>query len=327
MARVDADSGVARPAPGGIVLATGLGFVGAALSLGIPFVGVPLGAGAVAWLWYRRMPLVAIATCVLAGIATMVVDPVGPLYVVPWLLFAGPLTAALLKKRSTAGVLVLVTVLNVLVWVGLLAGVAALQGTSVQGFMRSLSVNATKPALEQATATGQDVETVKEQVQVVEDTFVRLWPAILTLVAALTALLSVGVVISIAGRAGVEVASVPRLDEVDVSPHVVWGLIVAVALLAGDKFSGGWNGQLLGDVGENLLIVVRWVLFVQGVAVFAGLYRKAGFTRLSRGIGYVVLGFTEMLLPLVSLTGLADIWLNIRKLPRDGTVAEASGTN
>lgn len=318
MARADANGDVARPTTTGIAVATGLSFVGAAVTLGVPFLGVPIAGGALAWLWYRKMPALAIAVSVLAGAATVLVDPVGPLYVVPWLLFAGPVTALLLTKRSVAGVLVLVAVLNALVWIGLLVGVAALQGTSVQGFMRTLSDEATKPAIEQAVATGENVDEVKEQIEMVGDTFVRLWPAILTLAAAITALLSVGTVAAVAGRAGVTASPVPKLERVDMSPHVVWGLIVAVALIAADKFLGGWNDQLLGVAGENLLHVVRWVLFVQGVAVFAGLYQKVGFNRLSRTLGYVVLGLTETLLPLVSLTGLVDMWLNIRKLPRDG---------
>lgn len=325
MARAAASNDAARPGASGIAIASGLSFVGAALSLAVPFLGIPIGAGALAWLWYRRMPMLAIAVAILAGATTVIVDPVGPLYVVPWLLFAGPLSAALLKKRSIVGVLLFVTVLNAVVWIGLLTGVAALEGTSAQGFMRSISDQATKPALEQATSSGQNVEEVTRQVEAVGDTFVRMWPAILTLAAAFTALLSVGAVATIAGRLGVEVKPAPRLEQVDISPHVVWGLIVAVALIAGDKFSGGWNDQLLGVVGENLLQVVRWVLFVQGVAVFAGLYKKAGFARASRTFGYVVLGLTEVLLPLVSLTGLADVWLNIRKLPRDGHGA-AGGT-
>lgn len=327
MARADASSDVVRPGASGIAIASGLTFVGAALSLGLPFVGIPIGAGALAWLWYRRMPVLAIAVSILAGATTVIVDPAGPLYVVPWLLFAGPLTAALLRKRSTVGVLLFVTVLNAVVWIGLLTGVAALEGTSVQGFMRSISDQATKPALEQATASGQNVEEVTKQVEAVGDTFVRMWPAILTLAAAITALLSVGVVAAVAGRLGVEVKPAPRLEQFDISPHVVWGLIAAVALIAGDKFSGGWNHQVLGVVGENLLHVVRWVLFVQGVAVFAGLYKKAGFSRASRTFGYVVLGLTEVLLPLVSLTGLADVWLNIRKLPRDGHGAPGGTTD
>ncbi|MHB8705669.1 MAG: DUF2232 domain-containing protein [Coriobacteriia bacterium] len=318
MARADANGDVARPSATGISVAIGLSFVGAALSLGLPFIGVPIAGGALAWLWYRKMPALAVAVSVLAGAATVIVDPVGPLYVVPWLLFAGPVTAVLLTKRSVAGVLVLVAVLNVAVWIGLLTGVAALQGTSAQAFMRSLSNEATKPAIEQAASTGENVEEVTEQIEMVGDTFARLWPAILTLAAALTALLSVGTVAAVAERAGVSVSPVPKLEKVDIGPGVVLGLIVAVALIAVDKFLGGWNDQLLGVVGDNLLLVVRWVLFVQGVAVFAGLYHKVGFTRLSRTLGYVVLGLTETLVPLVSLTGLVDMWLNVRKLPRDG---------
>jgi hypothetical protein len=65
------------------------------------------------------------------------------------------------------------------------------------------------------------------------------------------------------------------------------------------------------------------VFFLQGVAVFAALYERAKIGRPARSLGYVVLGVTEMLLPLVSLTGFADVWLNLRRLPREKHPDEA----
>jgi uncharacterized protein YybS (DUF2232 family) len=71
-------------------------------------------------------------------------------------------------------------------------------------------------------------------------------------------------------------------------------------------------------VGENALRITQWVLFLQGIAVFAALYRKVGLGRLSRTFGFILLGVTEAFVPLVSMTGLIDMWVNVRKLPRDG---------
>lgn len=318
MARVDASSEARRVRPLGIAVATGLVCVGALLSLGAPFLGVPLAAGASAWLWYRRMPGPALLAVIAAGLLTLQVDPAGPLYVVPWLVLAGPVTALLVKKRSVMSVVVLIAVFNTVVWVALLAGVASAQQMSVQGYMRSLSEQAIQQAMDQASSAGQDSTVLADQAQLMEETFTRLWPAMIALLAALTALLSVGAVRLVGTRAGADVVPSRPLEEFDLDPKVVWGLIVAVAFIAVDKFSGGWNGQVLGTVGQNLLQVTRWVMFAQGLAVFAGLYKRAGFSRLSKAFGYTLLVFTELLLPLVSLTGLVDIWVNLRKLPRDG---------
>jgi hypothetical protein len=56
---------------------------------------------------------------------------------------------------------------------------------------------------------------------------------------------------------------------------------------------------------------------LQGIAVFAGVYQRVGLGRFSRSLGYMLLGVAEVLLPLVSLTGLADVWVNFRRLPRE----------
>jgi uncharacterized protein YybS (DUF2232 family) len=68
---------------------------------------------------------------------------------------------------------------------------------------------------------------------------------------------------------------------------------------------------------------MRWVLFAQGVAVFAGLYERVKVSKAGRAFGYATLAITEAFLPLVSLTGLVDVWLNFRKLPRDGRTDES----
>jgi len=73
----------------------------------------------------------------------------------------------------------------------------------------------------------------------------------------------------------------------------------------------------------NLLVVARMVFLLQGIAVFAGLYRRANVSRPVRVLGFALLGATEMMIPAVSLTGLADIWLNLRRLPRDGVTPES----
>jgi hypothetical protein len=50
-----------------------------------------------------------------------------------------------------------------------------------------------------------------------------------------------------------------------------------------------------------------------------------------RVLGFVLLAVTEALVPLVSIIGLADVWLNLRRLPRDGSptgpVEALSGTD
>ncbi len=255
---------------------------------------------------------------VMSGALTFLLDPAGPIYVTAWLLIAGPLVASLVQKRSAVVAVLVSTVLMSLVWLGLFSGLAISEGTSVNGYMTSLVKTATQPALDATTGSTAEKTQVREQITLVEETFTRLWPAIIWVMSFFTTL-GVVLAVSFSARASrVTVASPPELERFDLSPHMVWGLIVGGGMLAADKFLGGWNGGVLGVAGENLLRITEWVFFLQGVAVFASLYKRAGFSRVTKMFGFVLLGITEAYLPLVSLTGLVDVFVNIRKLPRDG---------
>jgi uncharacterized protein YybS (DUF2232 family) len=68
-------------------------------------------------------------------------------------------------------------------------------------------------------------------------------------------------------------------------------------------------------------MIVRPALALQGLAVFAALYRRISVGRVMRIIGFVLLGLTEVLVPSVSVLGLVDLFLNLRKFPRAGAKA------
>jgi uncharacterized protein YybS (DUF2232 family) len=71
--------------------------------------------------------------------------------------------------------------------------------------------------------------------------------------------------------------------------------------------------------GDNVLRIVRSLLFIQGVAVFAALYRKMKAGRVTKVIGFVLLALTELFVPSVSVVGAVDLFANLRKIPRAGT--------
>ncbi len=311
-----ADGQLTRVSAPAALAAAGVCVMGALLSLPVPFIGVPLAAAASAWLWFRDRRALAVVVVVLAAGATAVLDVAGPLYVLVWVAVSGPLAAWLLGRRTFMGTMLIVTLLTAATWGGLLAGMAAIEQKSVPTFMADLAKEQMRPGLVRAQGTDA-ASALEEQVEQVQRLFARLWPAVVTLLSGATALIATAAVAAVGRRAGAAVATMPRLAELDVSPRSVVVLIVALVAIAIDKFTGGVGGGVLGIAGENLLHVVRWVFFAQGMAVFAGLYEKAGLRRFARTFGFTVLALTEMLLPLVSLTGLVDVWLNIRKLPRE----------
>ncbi|HZL05836.1 MAG TPA: DUF2232 domain-containing protein [Coriobacteriia bacterium] len=304
--------------------------VGAALSVVVPFVGIPIAAGALATLWYGGHKPFALLVAVLGGALTLVMSssglsPMGiasAVHIALWLLVAGPLAAALLRRWPAVNVLLVVAGLSIVLIAGLFGVTAALQGESVQAFVSSQVRAVIEPFVTQAlapdAATSEVPAAVAEEINALVDSAVRAWPSAIAVEAGLAAMLALVAVGMVAVRSGVPVRSVPRFEALDLSPHVIWGLIAGVALVAADKFLGGWNDGVLGLVGENALRITQWVLFLQGIAVFASLYRRAGLGRITRTLGFVLLGVTEAFVPLVSLTGLIDMWVNVRKLPRDG---------
>lgn len=287
-----------------------------------PAIGVPLAGAALAGLALRRSSVV-LAVSLVAGTALATALADATLYVVgvplvgvpvtaraPFvfaalmaasLLVAGPLTAYLLSRRSaleTIGVLSLS-----------FTGLQAIAlGALADGAGRTIGAYASAATESLARQAGVGTEIVA--------TLAGMWPGALlttTTVTALFAVLGVGLVGAQQGRV---LKRMPTLPTLDLDPRMALLPIAAVALLAAGRFAG--DGSWMTAVGENMLVVARWVFFLQGLAVFAGLYQRAKVPRFFRAFGFVLLGVTEAFAPVVSLAGLADIWINVRRLPRAG---------
>ena len=54
-------------------------------------------------------------------------------------------------------------------------------------------------------------------------------------------------------------------------------------------------------------------------ALQRALYRKAKVGRLGRAVGFTLLTVSEVVIPSVSVVGLLDLFVNLRKLPRSGS--------
>lgn len=144
------------------------------------------------------------------------------------------------------------------------------------------------------------------------------WPALNLLMAALGAFLATALIGFVGARRDVELRRFPPLPEIDVSWHVVWPLIAGIALLTVATVTDradAWYTAL----AWNLMIVSAAILFVQGIAVAEWLLRKAGLHVVWRLVLYAAFFWAGALLPLGAGLGLADVWLNIRKLPRGET--------
>ncbi|HEY3317747.1 MAG TPA: DUF2232 domain-containing protein [Coriobacteriia bacterium] len=294
--------------------------VAALFALVAPVIGVPLCAMSLAYLTYRRGTLVAGVVVVAAATVVASTSPIEGLLVGVVLAAAGPYAARALRKRSpwrVAGVVAAVVFAGAL---GALALEAAAAHTDLVGLMQRSGAELLD-MLRRSAGRSIPAEQITVMVESARQSLYQ-WPAWLLVESGLAGLLATYAVGWQARRAGVEDArTLPRLDELDMSWHLTWGVIAGLGLLAAARFMHQPDGPT-AVLGLNVMRVTGSLLAVQGLAVFAGLYRKAGMGAVGRGIGYVFLVITEpltaVLVPvgLVGLTGLLDLWVNLRKLPR-----------
>lgn len=102
----------------------------------------------------------------------------------------------------------------------------------------------------------------------------------------------------------------PGYDKWQLPDSVVWLAIIAVILsLVGN--------DSLNTIGYNLAIVAVLLYFFQGMTVLVHILNRFNVPVYLRMVLYIVFVFQSYGLLLLSLTGLIDIWLNIRKLEPD----------
>lgn len=324
MARAAGSIG-SQPSRGGSAIGLGLTVLaGAVFAVVIhPAAGLPLaGAALAALVLSRRSPVAVMATVLAAGLAAFLADRfqlfvVGvPLIGVPLtarvpyvygalmlalFVLVGPVTVALMRRRSALETVMI-----------LAASMLGLQVAALSAFAEGAGQST-------AAYVSAAMQSVGSQLGVTQDlakTLVSMWPAAMASAAGVVALFVVIGVGWASARQGVLLNRMPALAELDLDPRAALVPILAIALLALGKMQG--DGARLTLIGENVLVIASTMFFLQGLAVFAGLYRKAKVPRMLRAFGFLLLFITESIAPVVSLTGLADVWLNIRRLPRKG---------
>lgn len=323
MARAGDDTSAVQG--GGTALVPVIGAIAGALLVVLvhPVVGVPVAASAIAVLWARGRRSLAIVGAVAGGAAATALSSVSAyiLFVplmgvpvtarVPYVHFTWLTVSLLVCSILTVGLLRRLGALSVV-------GIVTLALSAVELIaVASLASGAGLSATEYVTAATREMAALAGMAEELVDAFVEGWPALMVTMSGATSLFAVAAVAGSASRFEPRVRRFPALADLDLDPKMALLAIVAVGALAIGRFVAD-TAPAVEQAGMNLLVVARMVFLLQGVAVFAGLYRRAGVSRPIRFLGFAILGVTEMLFPAVSLTGLADIWLNLRRLPRDG---------
>lgn len=288
--------------------------LGGLIAAALPPVGFPLAAAGLAGLIFSGRVVTAAFVGGLAVAAGTFLVPADAVLLAPAfvaMLFA---VGGMARRSASVNVALLTSVFAA----GSLARtalIAWLQGMTFLAFTRE-GVEAAMSAFTAAAGAGGDAsELLGIDPQQLVDLMVRLWPFDHFASALLAAVGTIAVAGWAASRTGAQVHRLPRLDALDLSPHVLWPFIAAFAFLAAGRAIDG--ADMATVVGLNLLLSVRLLLLAQGLGVASAFYRRIGMRAVGRLAGYVLLVMADMMLPLVSMVGLIDFWANLRKLPRD----------
>ncbi len=285
---------------------------------GLPFVGIPLAGFALGWIAYRYGQGAAIAVALGSSAVAAVFGPavvgigrLDALFVAVALLTAGPATAWALKRYSAYSVVAAGT--------AVIAAAYLLAPVGAQTLKDSLAMSRQFLDLFASSGSVADAAALKASVTALLAQMAATWPATVFYTIGPGMLFAVPIVARTGRSAGVETRRYPALADTDLTFHLVWPAIAGLALLAVGMFWGHGSGTAY-DVGLNVLMIVRPALALQGLAVFAALYRRIGVGRFMRTFGFVLLALTELLVPSVSVLGLVDLFLNMRKIARPGAV-------
>lgn len=278
---------------------------------GLAIFGLPIIAAGIAGLAYRRrLANAAIAVAIgVAGVA--LVDALDLVYMIPAVAVIA--VAVVLLPRIDAQ------------WVGLLLlsvlGIADAAHTRLV-----LSVDNTTPqqyVTEMVGTIAVSGSTAKQNADTIELLLTLLPMAYF--VAGLIAALVVIAAIGWAAKRSDRVLQVPALDQLDLTPHVLWPFIVGVLAMAG-SYGGFSYAPTLRSVGLNLVLSTSVLFAMQGVGVFAGVLNRLNVAGIVRVLAWVALAMISVLMPVASFLGLLDFWVNFRRLPRDGSTPPSPTT-
>jgi len=108
-------------------------------------------------------------------------------------------------------------------------------------------------------------------------------------------------------------AAWPRYSRWQLPDKLIWLLIAAAALSL-------LGSGVVKNAGYCLVIIAAMLYFFQGLAVFVHFLDRWNVPRYLRIILYVILAFQSYGLLLLAMLGIADIWLNFRKMTSDEQV-------
>jgi Kef-type K+ transport system membrane component KefB len=112
-----------------------------------------------------------------------------------------------------------------------------------------------------------------------------------------------------------ELDLLPSFKEWDLPWAWCWGVIAGIILIIVPSFNTG-NSMFFYAIGSNLLIVFGSVYLVLGLSVLWGIFERFNLKNSMKIIIIAAIFLFFGLFIFLPVLGLADIWINFRRLKR-----------
>jgi uncharacterized protein YybS (DUF2232 family) len=213
----------------------------------------------------------------------------------------------LVRGKGSTRALLCTVGLNVLL-LAVLAGFAvAVFNIDVDARMRSIihdSVVTVGETYRQSGLSGQELQALKDGLQLLEKLLVKLYPSCIILLFGVMAGINLLLLKKVSGSLGRDI-SFGIFSQYRNPDSLIWLVILAGFTLLTDSV-------MLTNIALNILVVLYFLYFVQGLAIIVWYATKKNLPRVLQGIFYVVLALQPLLTAVVAVFGLADLWVDIR---------------
>lgn len=180
-------------------------------------------------------------------------------------------------------------------------------------------VNPFDPDLDQIRTTmekffsmygGQDLSSIKGQVEQTVRAIPLMFPAMLTMASAVDCMLSYWVSRKVLARiGGIVLPSLPPFAQWRFPKSLLWAFAFSMVLLF---FEGSLRDPLLSRVGLNLRLLVSMMFMIQGLSLAWDYMEYRSMSRIFRVTLISIVVFIPILSQIAVVLGLTDVWANVR---------------
>lgn len=149
-----------------------------------------------------------------------------------------------------------------------------------------------------------ELQALQQGLQQAGSVMVRVYPALLAISQATVVLCTMLAIAGFARRGQLDLA-IGEFSEFRNADHLVWLLIASGFALLIDS-------DIAGRVALNVLLVVCFAYFFQGLAVMAHFFTRFAVPAIGRFLFYLFLLLQPYLLAGVAILGIFDLWANFR---------------